>query len=515
MNTDIKQAMHVEVGKSFGTAEANENERRWNDDKIDRKNQDPTNHYDKTRMKLNFEIGSDGKVHPLGYQEKPLEVRLQERLDELGWKPFKSDSKIQPNCCTKFVFGGNHDRTLEMAFGNQSVYLEKGADNSHLHRCEEIENWAKDVYDWCAKRYGQENIVGFQVHLDESSPHIHALIVPVGIRPKSGRECVMWSAKFGKDRYEYGRVLKEMHTSLYEDVGSKYGLERGDSIDGCNVQHLNKRDYIRKLTKEAKQAEKAVKGLQSMMRHLESKIFSYRLQLEEAEKELASGRITLDRYEAQKANIQKFIAEYQTKLEDKTDKLHIKEQELERLTADAAKVRSVVQPFRNHKVDFTPPQITEKVPLFGTDKWVERQNQRIAKQFTEIVHKIESLYRNDAARQVEAAQRNVLADYGELYQLRRENKSLSDTNKSLESELNTLLEQLAIPSVRNLIFAVIDALIGGQPIPISSGGGGSIFDLPWDGRRPDEEEEAYRRRCLMFAIGAVKKLNEKKSYRRR
>ena len=513
MNTDIKQAMHVEAGKSFGTAEANENERRWNEDKIDRKNQDPTNHYDKTRMKLNFEIGSDGKVHPLGYQEKLLEVRLQERLDELGWKPFKTNSKIQPNCCAKFVFGGNHDRTLEMAFGNQSVNLEKGADNSHLYRCEEIENWAKDVYDWCVKRYGQENIVGFQVHLDESSPHIHALIVPVGIRPKSGRECVMWSAKFGKDRYEYGRVLKEMHTSLYEDVGSKYGLERGDSIDGRNVQHLNKRDYIRKLTKEAKQAEKAVKGLQFMMRHLESRIFSCRLQLEEAEKELASGKITLDRYEAQKADMQKLIAEYQTKLEDKTDKLHAKEQELEWLTADATKARSVVQPFRNHKVDFTPPQITEKVPLFGSDKWVERQNQHIAKQFTDIVHKIESLYRNDAARQVEAAQRNVLADYGELYQLRRDNKLLSGANENLESELNALLEQLAIPSIRNLIFAVADALIGGQPVPISSGGGGSTSDLPWDGRRPDEEEEAYCRRCLLHASQAVK--SAKGGYRRR
>lgn len=504
MNTDIKQAMHVEAGKSFGTAEANENERRWNEDKIDRKNQDPTNHYDKTIMKLNFEIGSDRKVHPLGYQEKPLEVRLQERLDELGWKPFRANSKIQPNCCAKFVFGGNHDRTLEMAFGNQSVNLEKGADNSHLHRCEEIENWAKDVYDWCTNRYGRENIVGFQVHLDESSPHIHALIVPVGIRPKSGRECVMWSAKFGKDRYEYGRILKEMHTSLYEDVGSKYGLERGDSIDGRNVQHLNKRDYIRKLTKEAKQAEKAVKGLQSMMRNLESRIFSYRMQLEEAERELASGKITLDRYEAQKADIQKLIAEYQTKLEDKTDKLHIKEQELERLTADAAKTRSVVQPFHNHKVDFTPPQITEKVPLFGTDKWVERQNQHISRQFTEIVRKIESLYRNDAARQVDAAQRNVLADYGELYQLRRDNKSLSDTNESLESELNMLLDQLAIPSVRNLIFAVADALIGGHPVPISSGGGGSASDLPWNGRRPDEEEEAYQRRCLLYASRIAK-----------
>ncbi len=60
-----------------------------------------------------------------------------------------------------------------------------------------------------------------------------------------------------------------MHTSLYEEVGSKYGLERGDSIVGRNVQHLHKRDYIRKLAKEAKQAEKAVKGLQTMIRKLE------------------------------------------------------------------------------------------------------------------------------------------------------------------------------------------------------------------------------------------------------
>ena len=513
MNTDIKQAMHVEAGKSFGTAEANENERRWNDDKIDRKNQDPTNHYDKTRMKLNFEIGPDGKVHPLGYQEKSLEVRLQERLTELGWKPFKPDSKIQPNCYAKFIFGGNHDRTLEMAFGTQTVNLDKGADNSHLQRCPEIEQWAKDVYDWCAKRYGQKNIIGFQVHLDESSPHIHALIVPVGQRAKSGRECVMWSAKFGKNRYEYGRILREMHTSLYEEVGSKYGLERGDSIDGRNVQHLHKREYIRKLTQEAKQVEKAVKGLQTMMRHLESKIYSYNHQLEEAEKELASGRITLDRYEKQKADIQKLIAEYQAKLEDKADKLNEKEQELERLTRDVTKARSVVQPFRNHKVDFMPPRITEKVPLFGTDKWVERQNRYIAKHFTEIVRKIESLYKSDAARQVETAQRNVLADYGEFYRLKRENLSLLEINQELESELNTLLSQLAVPSIRNMIFAIADALIGSQPVPISSGGGGSTSDLPWDGRRLDEEEEAYRRRCLLHAFKVVNTCN-RKNYRR-
>ena len=47
----------------------------------------------------------------------------------------------------------------------------------------------------------------------------------------------MWSAKFGKDRYEYGRILKEMHTSLYEDVGSKYGLNAETVLTGatCSI----------------------------------------------------------------------------------------------------------------------------------------------------------------------------------------------------------------------------------------------------------------------------------------
>lgn len=150
----------------------------------------------------------------------------------------------------------------------------------------------------------------------------------------------MWSAKFGKNRFEYGQILKEMHTSLYEEVGSKYGLERGDSIEGRKVEYFHKADYIRKLTKDAKQAEKAVKGLQTMIRPLESKVFSYKLQLEESEKVMASGRITLGKYEVQKADIQKLIAEFRAKLEDKTGKLHAKEQELEQLTKDAEKMLS-------------------------------------------------------------------------------------------------------------------------------------------------------------------------------
>lgn len=66
---------------------------------------------------------------------------------------------------------------------------------------------------------------------------------------------------------------------------------------------------------------------------------------------------------------------------------------------------------------------------------------------------------------------------------------------------------MAEPSVRERIFTIADALIGGQPVAVLSGegGGNSDSDLRWDGRRPDEEEEAYRRRCLLHAAEVVLK----------
>ena len=62
-----------------------------------------------------------------------------------------------------------------------------------------------------------------------------------------------------------------------------------------------------------------------------------------------------------------------------------------------------------------------------------------------------------------------------------------------------------------MIFAVADVFISGQPIPISSDGGGGNpdFDLRWDGRRLDEKEETYRRRCLLYAKAIV--IGNKKS----
>lgn len=175
------------------------------------------------------------------------------------------------------------------------------------------------------------------------------------------------------------------------------------------------------------------------------------------------------------------------------------------MTKNIDHVGRVAQPFRNHKIDFEPPRITGKPPIFGVDKWIEEQNRSIASRFVKIVRQIEELYQKDAEQQIQAVQNNALLDYRELKWLQQEYARLTDLNYNQTEQMQTFLDQLAEPSVRERIFSIADALIGGQPVAVSSGGGGgnSDSDLRWDGRRPDEEEEAYWRRCLLYAIRIV------------
>ena len=128
-----------------------------------------------------------------------------------------------------------------------------------------------------------------------------------------------------------------------------------------------------------------------------------------------------------------------------------------------------------------------------------------------IVRQIEELYRKDAEQQIQAVQSNTLLDYREFKWLQQEYARLTDLNNNQTEQMQMFLDQLAEPSVRERIFTIADALIGGQPVAVSSGGGGgnSDSDLRWDGRRPDEEEEAYRRRCLLHAAEVVYKSQRK------
>jgi len=44
---------------------------------------------------------------------------------------------------------------------------------------EKANAWVKANYDFVCKEFGKENIVRFTLHLDEKTPHIHAVVVPL------------------------------------------------------------------------------------------------------------------------------------------------------------------------------------------------------------------------------------------------------------------------------------------------------------------------------------------------
>ena len=42
-----------------------------------------------------------------------------------------------------------------------------------------LDDWCQDNIDWLKNTYGEENVVAATLHLDETSPHIHASVVPI------------------------------------------------------------------------------------------------------------------------------------------------------------------------------------------------------------------------------------------------------------------------------------------------------------------------------------------------
>lgn len=82
---------------------------------------------------------------------------------------------------------------------------------------QEIRQYFQSCYDFTAEKYGKENIIAADVHLDEKTPHMHLELVPI---TKDKKLCA-------KDLFNH--KLEELQEQAYQQVFSKYGLERGDS----------------------------------------------------------------------------------------------------------------------------------------------------------------------------------------------------------------------------------------------------------------------------------------------
>ena len=303
-----RAAIHVGTDKkSFSSQVGNEAERRgWDEKRYQLKNADidKNNHYNYTRKRLNFEIVKDGKIVPLGSQSVPLHERLQHRLDELGFKPYMDAkrpdqvSRNSPNCTVGIIFSGDHDVLNRLAFGEQKLNTsDPNADHSKVVLQKGIYDWALDTYRFACEKWGEDNVIGFDVHCDETSIHAHVQTVPVEQVKKRGRigskyihkdnpenvlttkewralpkeerdnytkseaakgvvERVSYAKVWGERAKDKSQYLSQLHTDYYNKVGHKYGLARGFSYDELSEEEKRGRKHKNKVVLEAERQAK-------------------------------------------------------------------------------------------------------------------------------------------------------------------------------------------------------------------------------------------------------------------
>ena len=303
-----RAAIHVGTDKkSFSSQVGNEAERRgWDEKRYQLKNADidKNNHYNYSRKRLNFEIVKGGKIVPLGSQSVPLHERLQHRLDELGFKPYMDAkrpdqvSKNSPNCTVGIIFSGDHDVLNRLAFGEQKLNTsDPNADHSKVVLQKGIYDWALDTYRFACEKWGEENVIGFDVHCDETSIHAHVQTVPVEQVKKRGRigskyihkdkpekvlstkewralpkeerdnytkseaakgvvERVSYAKVWGERAKDKSQYLSQLHTDYYNKVGHKYGLARGFSYDELSEEEKRGRKHKNKVVLEAERQAK-------------------------------------------------------------------------------------------------------------------------------------------------------------------------------------------------------------------------------------------------------------------
>lgn len=467
-NNIPRAAIHVGApAKSFSAAESYEPERRgWDENTYRLKNQNTNNHYDFSRNHLNFEINGKGEIVSLGSNPVPLHERLQKRLDELDFKPYKDkdnplgNSDNSPNCTVGIIVSGDHRVLTRLAFGDQDVDFTLQRSNAHVVLKQGIKDWAMDTYHWACDRWGAENIIGFDVHLDETTPHIQIQTIPVAKTKARGRasvkyvhkddkskllshkewkklpeeirgdfvrteverrekECVSYARVWGEDKYAVGKTYYQMHTDYYNEVGHKYGLERGDDIAMLPVEEQRARVHKSKAVLEAeRQAEDAIINAKAEKQQLEQ------------QKDKLVGET--QNIKSQKARLEDKVLQ----LEDYAAALDIKEEDL---LVPILKTNPLV----NKAWGAIKEEIDKPIPTFGQKEWREERRKAIKAILTEL---------QTALMQAKEAQKEEILKLGKsLYKkamqdvraIIEQSKQLQKENGRLTEENNVLKKQIA------------------------------------------------------------------------
>ena len=211
---------------------------------------------DYEKSEQNFDLVND---EPINYQraikERIAELNLKKavRKDAVTYCSFivSSDRGFFEQLAWQEHIKRENDTRESVAIGVNEPAPFEYMPESYQEECfiEGSRNFFQSATDFFCERYGADNVINATVHMDEATPHMHLGLVPV---TKDGR----LSAKSIFTKVE----LQALQTAFAEQVGAKYGLERG--IEGSEATHLSEERFKLKMAqdkaKEAKrEAEKA------------------------------------------------------------------------------------------------------------------------------------------------------------------------------------------------------------------------------------------------------------------
>ena len=471
-NTNMNRQV-IDIRTSAGVGDvSNEILRRWSEKGYNMAVKE--GNYDRSREHLNFEVVKGGKVVPVD-KSKPLDKRMAEMLSSRGIKD-PNIGRENPNIRTavQFIFSGSHDRMTELAFGNQKVDFEAKSGNENVKRMAEIEQWAKDIYDFVARKFGEENIISFVVHLDETTAHAHCDIVPVNEQGRISYKDVF----HGHTKAEYKQFILQLHNELAE-VNRKWGLARGTSKVLTGAKGHTTESYRRWLNQEC------------------------------------------DSLEERRDNLQKAISELNKELATAMTKHKSFTTMIENLTAQKEELEKELQPLRDLQKngDAISQEIAQKIQdLENRKAYVEEKLAEKEAKLSSTAQEIDSLRHDKEALEQEASELAAKATASEqdwahskgavmnellagtmMHEFTSRYQRLPDEAKEVFGD--TLLEQLATDG--NHVATVALALMceyveQATSIAQTHGGGGGGPGGGWR-KKDDEDERMFARRSLAMA----------------
>lgn len=122
---------------------------------------------------------------------------------------------------------------------------------------EEVMAYFDDVFEFCKAEFGEQNLVHFTVHMDETTPHAHFGFTPI----KDG--ALSWKNYFdGRD------ALRGFQNRYWERVGKQWGLERGET--GSGRTHKTTQEMKREAQREIKELDKRKECLRQEVEEMEA-----------------------------------------------------------------------------------------------------------------------------------------------------------------------------------------------------------------------------------------------------